>query len=57
LPNHDNKNSDDFYPIVLATVPPTILTREEVDRYFNARNTTVSAFHLPATNPRAEDGK
>ena len=53
----DDKQVDDFYPVILPTVPPTVLTREEVDRYFNSRNTTITVMHLPATHPRSEDGK
>jgi hypothetical protein len=53
----DEKQVDDFYPIILPTNPPRVLTREEVEKYFQSRNTTVSAYHLPATNPRSEDGK
>jgi hypothetical protein len=52
----DDKQVDDFYPIFLPTTPPTILTRDEVDRYFESRNTSISVIHLPATNPRDEDG-
>ena len=52
----DDLQPDDFYPIILATSPPTVLTREEVDRYFQSRNTTVSVIHIPATHPREEDG-
>lgn len=47
---------DKFYPIILATTPPTILTREEVETYFALRGTTVHIHHLPATNPQNEDG-
>jgi hypothetical protein len=53
----DDKQVDDFYPVILPTVPPTVLTREEVDRYFQSRNTTITAMHLPATRPYPEDGK
>ena len=48
---------DDFYPVVLATDPPTILTREQVENYFKERRSVVNITHLPATNPRPEDGK
>ncbi len=48
---------DDFYPIVLATVPPTVLTREEVNNYYTQRGTVVNITWLPATHPRPEDGK
>jgi hypothetical protein len=44
----------DFYPVILATVPPTMLTREEVDSYFRERGTYVKVLHIPATNPRDE---
>jgi hypothetical protein len=52
----DDKQPD-FYPVVLATVPPTILTKEEVDTYYNLRGTVVNITCLPATHPRSEDGK
>jgi len=48
---------DDFYPIILPTIPPTVLTREEVDKYFQSRNTSISVAHIPATNPCPEDGR
>jgi len=47
---------DDFYPLILQTVPPIILTREEVETYFQLRNSHVRATHISATNPRNEDG-
>jgi hypothetical protein len=48
---------DDFYPIILATIPPTVLTREDVGRYFEQRNTVVNITCLPAIKPFPEDGK
>lgn len=47
---------NDFYPVLLRTVPPKLVTREEVDEYFRERGTVVKIFHLPATNPRDERG-
>ena len=47
---------DDFYPLILQTSPPTVLTREEVETYFQLRGTHVHVTHLPATDPRSEDG-
>jgi len=47
---------DDFYPLILQTSPPTILTREEVETYFILRGTVISITHIAATNPRNEDG-
>jgi hypothetical protein len=41
---------DDFYPVVLQTRPPTIMTREEVYRKVPSMRVT----HIPATNPRPE---
>ncbi len=41
-----------FWPVVLATVPPTVMTREEAYRKVpHAR-----MLHIEATHPRSEDG-
>jgi hypothetical protein len=44
----------DFYPVILATDPPTLLTRKEVEDYFKKRGTVVKMLHIPATHPREE---
>ena len=33
------------------------MTREQMESYFRERNTVVNITHIPATNPRSEDGK
>jgi len=43
---------DDFYPVMLRTDPPTILTREEVER----KVPCIKITHIPATCPRDEKG-
>lgn len=45
-----------FYPIVLATDPPRVVTKEDVDNYFKNRGTVVKILHVPATCPRQEEG-
>jgi hypothetical protein len=40
--------TDTFYPIMLASVPPRVMTREDVDRYYRERGTFVKVLHLPA---------
>jgi hypothetical protein len=45
------EEKDDFYPVVFQTVPPTIMTREEV----YARVPHMRVTNIPATNPRPED--
>ena len=47
----------DFFPVVLATSPPTIMTRADVESYFRERGTVVRCTHIPATHPRDEDGQ
>lgn len=42
---------DDFWPIILQTTPPILLTREEA----YARVPYIKVTHIPATNPRSED--
>ncbi len=42
---------DDFWPVILQTVPPTLLTREEAYARVQAMRVT----HIAATNPRPED--
>lgn len=51
------KSKDEFYPTLLATVPPKILTREEVDSYWEKRELKI--VHIAATNPVDEriDGR
>jgi hypothetical protein len=44
----------DFYPIVLATVPPKLVTRKDVEDYYRKRGTICTCTHIPATNPRDE---
>ena len=41
-----------FWPVVLATVPPTLLTEEEALK----KVPHVKVLHIPATHPRNEDG-
>lgn len=45
-----SRNKDDFYPVILQTDPPTLLTREEVDE----KVPHVKVTHIPATCPREE---
>lgn len=47
---------DKYYPYVLRTDPPRVVTREEIDEYFRKRDTIVKILHLPATNPKDERG-
>ncbi len=44
----------DFYPVILRTDPPTVLTRADVDAYFAKRGTSCKVTHIPATRPREE---
>ena len=44
----------DFYPAILRTNPPTVLTRAEVDQYWAGK--VCKVFHIPATHPRDEGG-
>jgi len=46
-----SQERDEFYPCILMTSPPTLLTREQTD----ARVPHVRVTHIPATNPRNED--
>lgn len=41
---------DEFWPVVLQTSPPTLLTREEA----YARVPAMHVTHIAATNPRSE---
>ena len=43
-----------FYPVILRTNPPTVLTREQVDQYWAGK--VCKVFHIPATHPRDEGG-
>jgi hypothetical protein len=42
----------EFWPVVLATDPPTIMTEEEAYR----KVPYMKVLHIPATLPRNEDG-
>ena len=42
----------EFLPVVLATAPPTLLTREEALK----KVPHMKVLHIPATLPRNEDG-
>jgi len=44
-------HDDSFYPVLLRTVPPTVLTRGDVV----SKVPWVKVLHIPATHPRAED--
>jgi hypothetical protein len=46
---------NDFYPIVLATRPPTVLTRKQVDDYFRNKGVEFLTYtHIPAVKPHEE---
>jgi hypothetical protein len=45
---------EDFFPVILRTEPPTVMTREDMERYFRERGTTVNVMHIAATNPQEE---
>jgi hypothetical protein len=48
------RQKDDFYPCVIRTDPPRVVTRGEIDMYFQVRGTVVRTIHIPATAPREE---
>lgn len=43
----------DFWPVILKTVPPTVMTREEA----YAKAPAMMVTYIPATNPHPEDKK
>ena len=54
VPRKDKAASEDekFWPVVLATVPPRVMTREEAYR----KVPHAKMLHIEATHPRSEDG-